>query len=285
MNSKAVLPILPLQFLIALTNCAEINGRLAEAAHLLQQYLEMAPHALDVDLVRARIAELQSLLALPEQHGAEVRRLYALAYGHLAERKYDRALAALNKAKDLTPEFSLTYWKLALIYEAMGNVQLARENFNKYQQLTSDQSAKDEATLHLTTLETKKSKYDEEVDAAEDILADLFNRGMNLTFNLDENRRAIRAHRAQVKKKQDQKKDRNRIGGFSVPYPYAQQELGRASEQLLVALALFPLGAEANELMGLVFFAGERWASGRQEFRCRRQPGITSVFLCRDAWA
>jgi hypothetical protein len=76
---------------------------------------------------------------------------------------------------------------------------------------------------------------------------------MNLTFNLDENRSAIRARRARTKKKQDQKKDQNRIGGFSIPYPYAQQELSRASGHLLVALALFPLGAEANELMGLVF--------------------------------
>jgi len=48
-------------------------------------------------------------------------------------------------------------------------------------------------------------------------------------------------------------KARNRVGGFAVPFAYAQQQLMRASEHLQIALALFPLGAEANELMGLVF--------------------------------
>src|SRR5205085_4974054 len=149
--------------------------------------------------------------------------------------------------KDLAPDFALNYWKLALLNEAMANVDAARENFTRYQELISEQSAKDEAALHLKTLDAKKSKYDEEVSEAEDILSDLFNRGMNLTFNMDANRRAIRARRAQIKKKQDRAKDKNRVGGFTVPYAYAQQQLSEASEHLQVALALFPLGAEANE--------------------------------------
>ena len=48
--------------------------------------------------------------------------------------------------------------------------------------MKSDQGAKDQADLHLSTLEAKRTKYDEEVDEAEDIVADLFNRAMNLTF-------------------------------------------------------------------------------------------------------
>ena len=82
----------------------------------------------------------------------------------------------------------------------------ARENFTRYQQLVSEQSAKDEAELHLSTLDPKKAKYDEEVDEAEDIVADLFNRAMNLTFNGSENRSALRAKRARVKKKEDKGK-------------------------------------------------------------------------------
>ena len=161
-------------------NCAEINERPAEAIRLLQNYLEIAPQALDADAVRARIAELQSLLALPERKGIEIRRLYASAYGYLAERKYDRALAAFIRAKDLAPDFPLTYWKLGLIYEAMGNVAEARDEFTHYRQLNPEQAAKDQTDLHLTTLDAKRSKYDDEVGDAEDILADLFNRGMNL---------------------------------------------------------------------------------------------------------
>jgi tetratricopeptide (TPR) repeat protein len=233
-------------------NCAESNGRPTEALHLLQKYLELAPDALDAGNVRTRIAELQSELTLPGTSGTEVRRLYSSAYGYLAEGKYDRALAALQKSKELAPDFPLTYWKLALLQEAMANVDHARENFTRYQDLAADQSAKEEAALHLSTLEAKKSKYDEEVGDAEDIVSDLFNRGMNLTFNAGENRSAIRAKRARIKKKQDRKKYTYRVGGFAIPYPYAQQQLARASEHLEIALALFPLGPEANELMGLV---------------------------------
>ena len=54
---------------------------------------------------------------------------------------------------------------MALIYEAMENLDQARAHFTQYVQLTTDQNAKDEATLHLSTLDAKKSKYDEEVDA------------------------------------------------------------------------------------------------------------------------
>jgi tetratricopeptide (TPR) repeat protein len=220
---------------------------------LLQKYLEMSPDALDVQTVHARISELQLLLTLTGDNSLEIRRQYASAYGYLASRRYNRALASFKNASTMAPDFPLTYWKLALIYEAMADVKAARENFTRYQQLAADQTAKDEANLHLSTLDARKSKYDEEVDDAEDILSDLFNRGMNLTFNLDPSRSAIRAQRARIKKKQDRKKDMRRTGGFAVPYAYAQQELARASEHLQVALALFPLGAEANELMGLVF--------------------------------
>jgi len=69
-----------------LANCAESNGRTVEAARLLEKYLEVAPSALDSEEARARIDDLKSLLMLPGQNGVEVRRLYASAYGSLAER-------------------------------------------------------------------------------------------------------------------------------------------------------------------------------------------------------
>ena len=257
-------------------NCAEINGRPTEAIRLLQKYLELSPQALDADAVHARIAELQSLLALPEHKGSEIRRLYGSAYGYLAERKYDRALAALTKAKDLAPDFALTYWKLGLIYEAMADLAEARDNFSHYRQLSTDDPAKSEADLHLNTLDEKKSKYDEEVDEAEDILSDLFNRGMNLSFNLDNNRSAIRARRARVKNKKQQKY--SLVGGFAVPFPYAQQQLARAAEHLQIALALFPLGAEANELMGLVFLQANDGRAAVKNFDAVASQGLPAAF-------
>ncbi len=257
-------------------NCAEINGRPNEAIRLLQKYLELSPHALDADSARARIAELQSLVALPEQEGVEVRHQYASAYGYLAERKYDRALAAFSKGKESVPDFPLTYWKLGLMYEAFGDLDQAHANFTQYQQLISDEAEKNEADLHLTTLDAKKTKYDDEVGDAEEILSDLFNRGMNLSFNLDDNRSAIRARRARVKNKKQQKYAL--VGGFAVPYPYAQQQLARAAEHLQIAMALFPLGAEANELMGLVFLQANDGRAALKNFDAVASQGLPVGF-------
>jgi len=159
----------------------------------------------------------------------------------------------------------------------MGNVDRARENFTRYQQLISDQSAKEEADLHLSSLEAKRTKYDEEVDAAGDIVADLFNRAMNLSFNGSEKRSALRAKRARVKKK-EQSKAKNRVGGFAIPFAYAQQQLTRASEHLQIALALFPLGAEANQLMGLVFLQANDGYSATRSFDVVASQGLPVPF-------
>lgn len=260
-----------------MANCAETNGRPAEAVRMLEKYLEMSPKAFDTGESQTRIADLKSLLALPGQNGLEIRRLYASGYGNIEERKYDRAVADFNQANTLAPDFPLTKWKLALLHEAIGNIDLARENFLLYHELTSDQSAKDEARLHLSTLDAKRSKYDEEVDAAEDIISDLFNRGMNLTFNGDANRSALRVRRARVKKK-EQAKAKGRVGGFAIAYPYAQQQLMRVSEHLQIALALFPLGAEANELMGLVFLQANDGSSATRSFDVVASQGLPVAF-------
>jgi tetratricopeptide (TPR) repeat protein len=260
-----------------LANCAESNARAAEAVRLLEKYLEMAPSALDGDEVHTRIADLKSLLTLPGQSGIEIRRLYASIYGSLAERKYDRALADLNEASALAPEFALTKWKLGLLYEAMGNVDRARANFTEYQQLTSEQRAKDEAALHLSTLDARRKKYDEEIDEADDIVSDLFSRSMKLIFDGSEKRSALRVKRARVKKKEEAKA-RNRVGGFAIPFAYAQQQLGRASEHLQIALALFPLGAEANELMGLIFLQANDGRSAINSFDVVASQGLPVSF-------
>jgi tetratricopeptide (TPR) repeat protein len=259
-------------------NCAEMNDRPAEAVQLLLKYLQSAPQALDADAVRARIADLQSLLALPEEKGSEIRRLYASASRYLMERKYDRALTAFTRARDLAPSFSLTYWRLGLLSEAMGRLDDARANFAQYQKLTIDAPARNETGMHLTTFDGKTAKYNDEVSDAEDILSDLLNRGMNLTFNLDANRSAIRARRAQIKKKEDRKKDKNRVGGFAIPYPYAQQELAKAAGHLQIALALFPLGVEANELMGLVFLQANDGRSATKTFDAVASQSLPVAF-------
>jgi len=260
-----------------LANCAESNNRAMEAVRFLEQYLEMSASALDGDGVRTRIADLKAQLTLPGASGIEIRRLYASIYNSLAERKYDRALVDLQKAGNLAPEFALTQWNLGLLYEAMGNVEKARANFTIYQQLVSEQKAKDEAALHLSTLDAKRKKYDDEIDEAEDIVSDLLSRAMKLSFEGSEKRSALRVKRARVKKKEENKA-RNRVGGFAIPFAYAQQQLGRASEHLQIALALFPLGAEANELMGLIFLQANDGRSAIKSFDVVASQGLPVSF-------
>jgi tetratricopeptide (TPR) repeat protein len=261
-----------------LANCSETNGRTGEAVRLLEKYGELAPKALDAEESRARVADLKALLTVEGPDGAEIRRLHAAAYGALSERKYDRALAAFNKAQDLAPEFGRTKWKLALLHEAMGDVEQARASFKAYQELMPDQADKDEAALHLSTLDIRRTKYDEEVDEAGDIVADLFDRAMNLTWNEDGSRKALRSKRARVKKKEEKKIANRMVGGFAIPFAYAQQQLAKAGEHLQVALALFPLGAEANELMGLVFLQANDGHAAMRSFDVVASQGLPVSF-------
>ncbi|MEK6303367.1 MAG: tetratricopeptide repeat protein [Acidobacteriota bacterium] len=250
-----------------LANCAEDNDRPGEASALLTRYLQMSPKAVDSDRVRLRIADLNALAELPDQKGAQVRAIYSSASRSLEERKYDRALVEFQKAASMDPGFAPTQWRLALQHEAMGNVELAQQSFNRFRELESDAAARDAAGLHLETIEIKRETYDKEVDAAEDILSDLLNRAMNLTFNGMDDRTALYKQRAKATKKLYKKSQHlNRVGGFSIPFAYARQQLNEAGDHLSTALALFPLGAEANQLMGLVFLQVNDGRSAMRSF-------------------
>jgi tetratricopeptide (TPR) repeat protein len=232
-----------------LANCAEDNNRPDEAMRYLRRYLELSPKALDAARVTERIADLDGLKALPNQSGLQVRALYATAERSIEERQYDGALAAYTKAANVLPDFPLTHWKLGILQEAMGNTAEARRQYTRYKELVTETDAQSRADFHLNTLDAKRRKYDDEVSDAEELVANLLNRSMNLTFNGLEYRSSLRARRGQYKKGNPAKK----LGGFTVPLPYAQEQFAEASQHLQAALALFPLGAEANELMALVY--------------------------------
>jgi hypothetical protein len=106
---------------------------------------------------------------------------------------------------------------------------------------------------------------------------------MNLSFNGSESRSALRVKRARVKKKGDEGKARSRIGGFAIPFAYAQQQLSRASDHLQIALALFPLGAEANELMGLVFLQANDGHAATKSFDVLASQSLPRFVLRRIA--
>ena len=261
-----------------LANCAEDNDRLTDASKLLAHYLEAAPAANDADRVKLRIEKLTALAALPGTEGAQVRSLYASASRALESRKYDLAILDFEKAAKTAPAFAPTEWRLALMHEARGHVELARKHFGAYRQLEADPAGQMEADLHLETLEAKRDKYDEEVDKASEILSDLFNRAMNLTFNGLEDRSSLYKQRAKERRKVAEKHKVRVIGGFSVPFAYAQQQLAEAGEHLAIALVLFPLGAEANQLMGLVFLQANDGRSSMRSFDAVASQNLPVAF-------
>jgi tetratricopeptide (TPR) repeat protein len=231
-------------------NCAEENNRPDEAMRFLRHYLELSPNALDAGRVTQRIGELGLLKELQNQSGMQVRALYASADRFTEEHQYDGAVVAYTKAADMLPDFALTHWRLGLLQEAMGNIAEAKKQYTRYRELDADPEDQKHTDFRLSVLDAKREKYDDEVSEAEDILVDQFNRAMNLTFNGLENRSALRPHRPKTKGKGNLAR---KSGGFTVPLPYAQQQIGEAAQHLQAALTLFPLGAEANELMALVY--------------------------------
>jgi len=164
------------------------------------------------------------------------------------------------------------------MHEAMGNVDQARRHFTLYRQLESNTAGQQEADLHLDTLEVKRAKYDEEVDRASEILSDLFNRSMNLTFNGLEDRASQYKQRAKERAKVSAKHKVRVVGGFTVPFAYAQQQLAEAGEHLASALLLFPLGAEANQLMGLVFLQANDGRASMRSFDAVASQNLPVAF-------
>ena len=250
--------------LFNLANCAETNARHEEAARFLQRYLELAPKALDGDEVRTRLGELQSLLSLSGPNADQVRKLFSSASRSIEERKYDRALDDLLKAENLAPDFALTQWRLGLFYEALGNVDEARTRFTRYQQLSPGDNTQHPADLHLQTLDARHAKYVEETDKARNLLAELLNLGLNLDFDQPKDKH-WRPERAHVQKTRNEKKAEKEVGGFAVPYGYAQDQMAQAAEHLQRALSLFPLGAEANEMMAFIYLQAN---DGQSAIRC-----------------
>ncbi len=249
-----------------LAKCAEDNDRLADAAQLFAQYLQLAPSASDADLVRIRISRLNSRAGLPGDQGAKVRRLYASAARSLEVRRYDAALLDYQNAAAEAPQFAAVEWRLGLMYEAMGDLVQARRHFESYRQLEADPAGRNEVNLHLETLELKRAKYDEEVEQASEIISDLLNRAMNLTFNGLEDRASLYKQRARQRAREASKHKVRMVGGFSIPFAYAQQQLAEAAEHLARALVLFPLGAQANQLMALVHLQGNDGPSAMRAF-------------------
>ena len=235
-------------------NCAELEGRFAEASGLLTRYSEVSPKAVDAVDTRARITTFEALSKLPEPQKTQVTRHFVVYLRSLYERKYDRALRELEQSEKIAPDFPDTQWRLALFHEAMGDTKSAAEHFTRYTALNPSEEAHQRVATHLEALDNSRKDYEAELSEAEDIITAMLQRGLGLTFA--ESVAHARSRRARAKNEGQRNsfyhKSAIRSGGFHVPYDYAREEFRMAAEHLQAALAIFPLGAEANQLMGIV---------------------------------
>jgi hypothetical protein len=151
-----------------------------------------------------------------------------------------------------------------LFYEAMGNVEEARSRFVRYQQLSPGDNTQHPADLHLQTLDARRARYDEETRKARDIITELLDLGLNLNFDRPKSK-SSRPERAHAAKAKNEKKAEKEVGGFAVPFGYAQERLAEGAEHLQLALSLFPLGAEANEMMAFFYLQAN---DGQSAIRC-----------------
>jgi tetratricopeptide (TPR) repeat protein len=257
--------------------CAESDGRAADAAHLLSDYLALAPDALDAADVQDRQQSLASLASLDGDRGDQVRSHFAAAALDIDYRRYDRAMAEYRAAEQIWPDYAMTQWKLALLYEAAGDVDHARKCFERYQQLETDPARNLTASSHLASLEQWRSDYDDNLEEAHDLLGDLLLRSMGLSSQ-DVKRR--------VKLTKEQKKTSGRYqraaaASETLSAPYVRRQLGRAREDLSEAAQLFPIGVEVNELLALADLEDNDWPSAYNRYDAVASAGMPVSFYAQ----
>jgi hypothetical protein len=257
--------------------CAESDGRAGEAARLLEVYLALAPDALDAADVQDRQQSLASLASLDGDRGAQVRSHFATAALDIDYRRYDRAIVEYRAAEQIWPDYGMTQWKLALLYEASGDVDQARKCFALYQQLESDPARNLRASSHLTSLEQWRSDYDDNVDEAHDLLGDLLLRSMGLSSQ------DVKRH---VKLTKEQKKTSGRYqrmaaASQTLSPPYVRRQLDRARGDLGDAAQLFPIGVEVNELLALADLENNDWSSAYNRYDAVASAGLPVAFYAQ----
>jgi tetratricopeptide (TPR) repeat protein len=242
--------------------CAEGDDRAGDAARLLGEYLRLAPQALDAADAQARQENLASLASLDGDRGAQVRSNFAAAALDLDYRRYDRAMTEYRAAEQIWPDYPLTQWRLALLYEGSGDIAQARKCFELYQQLETNPDRKLAASSHLASLEQWRSDYDDNTDEAHDLLGDLLLRSMGLSS--EGVKRRVKLTKAQ--KKTSRRYQKAAAASETLSAPYVRRQLDRAQEDLSEAAQLFPIGVEANEMLALTDLEDNDWPSAYNSY-------------------
>jgi tetratricopeptide (TPR) repeat protein len=217
--------------LFNLAKCAQSDGRLGDAIHLLTEYAQAAPMAADSDDVQERLVLLKELSALPDPNGTLVRTLYTSAGKHVEARGYDLAIADYRKAAEAIPSYAESNRRVASLFEAQGQVDRARTYWQQVMLADRIEESRGQTQLVIDGLDTETAQYSELVGAARQLLHNLVGRSL--------------------------------LEGEPVGRIWAAYQLQLANEKLQAAALLFPLAAEGNLLKAFT-------CSQMNDFRCVR---------------
>jgi len=258
--------------------CAAEAARPSDAAHQLSEYSKLAPEALDRADVVIYQQNLESLASLPGDSGELVRQHYGIATRYLDYRHYDLAIAEYEAAAQMLPDFPQTQWQLGLLYEAYGDTAKAGERFSRFQQLAPDPNCKKAADLHLSALEARRAIYDASADEAQDVISALLMSALGLQ-DMGAKHKTKLSYR-QWRWASHQYKEATRATE-KLSQPYVERELNRARQDLESAIELFPLGAGANELLGLIELQGNNWPEAYRRYDAVASQGLPVSFYAQ----
>jgi tetratricopeptide (TPR) repeat protein len=258
--------------------CATQAAQPADAARQLAEYAKLAPEALDLSDVGVYRQNLESLASLPGDDGQLVRQHFATAGRYLDYRHYNLAIAEYEAAAQVSPDYPQTQWRLGLLYEAYGDTAKAREHFLRYQQLAPDSDSKSAAELHLSALDARRAIYDATIGEAQDALSELLLTSLGLQ-DMGAKHKTKLSYR-QWRWASHQYKEATRATE-KLSQPYVERELNRARQELESAIELAPLGAGANELLGLIELQGNNWPEAYRRYDSVASQGFPVSFYAQ----
>jgi tetratricopeptide (TPR) repeat protein len=257
--------------------CAEEDGDDAPAADLLGQYLKAAPDSLDARDVQIHRDSLLSLAALTGDTGVQVRAHFAAAARDLDYRRYDRANLEYQAAQQIAPSFALTYWRMGIMAEASANVTLARVYLQRFIQLETNTDRKNDAAMHLASLDQWHSDYIQNVDEAHDLMADLLTHSMGLDSEGVQ-------RKTKLNKAQNKASSRTKMmlaASETLSGAYVRRQLDQARADLEEATQLFPIAPEANEMLALLDLEENDWPSAYRSFDAVASAGMPVSFYAQ----
>ena len=154
-----------------------------------------------------------------------------------------------------------------------------REHIGRYQQLEKDPALDAAATAHLANLDRRRAVYDANISDAQDILTSLLlsslgigNEGTKHKGKLTHRQRRYASSRYKQESRATEK----------LSPPYAERELDRARQDLDAAAGLFPLGAEANEMLALICLQGNNWPEAYRSYDAVASQGFPVSFYAQE---